>query len=362
MIEASKTSSSETCEDSSSATSSPGSESGPTPCASPAGRTLDLFGQEVAPVPLSQQQEKLKPAHNAVERTLSRTLDELASSYAAFASTNGLPTGGTYGRNCGASSGTADLTRSLGNRLRLLMAGCGSPLFELRWKFWHLTLGPRISALRASVRLTFDNDFGSLPTPLDIIGETESGTSNPSRELAQPGSWPTPNGDDANNATWASGEFSSLTRTATWATPSSRDYKDSPGMAQESFDKSGKFRNRIDQLARQAHLSAWPTPNAMAGGQTSRGGDRKDELLMGGLLSPRTRLQDRVKGRRDLIKMTGNLDTPVRGEISNGSTAETESIGQLNPAFSLWLMGLPDAWVSCGERAMRSLRKSRKRS
>lgn len=29
--------------------------------------------------------------------------------------------------------------------------------------------------------------------------------------------------------------------------------------------------------------SGWPTPNAMEGGQTSRGGDRKDEKLMGGI-------------------------------------------------------------------------------
>lgn len=30
-------------------------------------------------------------------------------------------------------------------------------------------------------------------------------------------------------------------------------------------------------------FTGWPTPNAMEGGQTSRGGDRKDEKLMGGL-------------------------------------------------------------------------------
>jgi len=32
--------------------------------------------------------------------------------------------------------------------------------------------------------------------------------------------------------------------------------------------------------------TGWPTPNTMGGGQTSRGGDRKDELLMGGLVKP----------------------------------------------------------------------------
>ena len=42
-----------------------------------------------------------------------------------------------------------------------------------------------------------------------------------------------------------------------WPTASSRDYKDTPGMAQDAFDKSGKFRNRIDQLARMVY---WMTP------------------------------------------------------------------------------------------------------
>jgi hypothetical protein len=35
---------------------------------------------------------------------------------------------------------------------------------------------------------------------------------------------------------------------------------------------------------------------------------------------------------------------------------------KLNPRFSLWLMGYPDEWACCGERAMQSSRKSRKRS
>lgn len=45
------------------------------------------------------------------------------------------------------------------------------------------------------------------------------------------------------------------------------------------------------------------------------------------------------------------------GVPSSGSPAETASTGRLNPAFSLWLMGYPAAWVSCGARAMQSFRK-----
>lgn len=35
---------------------------------------------------------------------------------------------------------------------------------------------------------------------------------------------------------------------------------------------------------------------------------------------------------------------------------------RLNPRFSLYLMGFPEEWASCGERAMQSCRKSRRRS
>ena len=37
-----------------------------------------------------------------------------------------------------------------------------------------------------------------------------------------------------------------------WTTPSSRDWKDTPGMAQQSVNKDGSIRNRLDMLPRQA--------------------------------------------------------------------------------------------------------------
>jgi hypothetical protein len=45
-----------------------------------------------------------------------------------------------------------------------------------------------------------------------------------------------------------------------------------------------------------------------------------------------------------------------------GSSAGMESGGQLNPAHSRWLMGLPPEWDACGVTAMDSLRPQRKRS
>tara|TARA_R100001440_G_scaffold7623_1_gene14934 strand:- start:608 stop:829 length:222 start_codon:yes stop_codon:yes gene_type:complete len=50
----------------------------------------------------------------------------------------------------------------------------------------------------------------------------------------------------------------------------------------------------------------------------------------------------------------------VSGEILTGSSAEMESGGQLNPAHSRWLMGLPQGWDDSAPTATPSQRKSRK--
>jgi hypothetical protein len=55
---------------------------------------------------------------------------------------------------------------------------------------------------------------------------------------------------------------------------------------------------------------------------------------------------------------------PYSGEAQKSSTAETENIApsQLNPRFSLWLMGYPIEWAYSGERVTPSSRKRRQKS
>ena len=56
----------------------------------------------------------------------------------------------------------------------------------------------------------------------------------------------------------------------------------------------------------------------------------------------------------------GDGISPFAPNESTG--AKTENTGQLNPAFSLWLMGLPAEWACLGGLAMRFVRLKRKRS
>jgi hypothetical protein len=148
---------------------------------------------------------------------------------------------------------------------------------------------------------------------------------------------------------------------------------------------------------------SWPTPNTMEGGQTSRGGKRKGELLMGGLVGwptpivgdttggprppddkrgpapglqaaahltswPTTSTRDYKGGYqggriRDGKISTDTLDVAAQltsGQTAIGSPAATEKPGQLNPAHSRWLMGYPPEWDACAPTATPSSRKSRK--
>lgn len=136
-------------------------------------------------------------------------------------------------------------------------------------------------------------------------------------------------------------------------------------------------------------LRGWPTPNAMEGGQTSRSGDRKDEMLMGGLAKlcgwPTPRQEDggptpmagnpgsetyneagNTDSSRKTVAMVADNPLPMRlkvsGELLIGSSAQMDSGGPLKPEHSRWLMGLPSVWDDCAVTAMQSMRKSRKRS
>jgi len=123
-----------------------------------------------------------------------------------------------------------------------------------------------------------------------------------------------------------------------WSTPSAHG---SAGEVSEDLEVCGKkFKNtktgRVLQsnLATEAKmLTSWPTPHTNSSTGAGTGGRE------GGV----------------------NLQTAVclltdSGETPSGSHAGTEKRGQLNPALSRWLMGLPVIWDLCALRVTPTIR------
>jgi hypothetical protein len=243
-----------------------------------------------------------------------------------------LRTSATFGLMGENSSPSSGLQKSLENRLLQRMEKHGSPEFVLTWKHSDMPSGPPICALRAS------------EPPIDDSACT---------------GWRSPQHSDGEG-----------------------------GVMEIRPGTAGKYK-----LRDEAMLAAWPTPNTMTGGQTSRGGDRKDEKLMGGLVqglaswaTPKAcdgahpsgmsrirqeqgksadslRLQTKLVGwptprtptggpesaerKKELGRMEsggGDLQAAALGTTVNSSNAPTGKPVALNAAFPRWLMSFPRAW------------------
>ena len=100
--------------------------------------------------------------------------------------------------------------------------------------------------------------------------------------------------------------------------------------------------------------TGWPTPTA-----NSNDRQANEASAMSMKREDGTKVQQRLQ---DFSAICGPARLTATGEMLTGSTAGMESGGQLNPAHSRWLMGLPVEWDDCAPTVTRSSRKSQKPS
>jgi hypothetical protein len=329
----SKKSSPKISEASRNAISSPASECGVTLCASPDGPMIGLFGQAVVLAPVSQRPDKGKALMTLV-------------------------TSGLLGRD---SSTSASLQRSLENRLMTRLATGGSTLFKLTWRGRTTPLGRRYLEHAVSVPRKSQADFTSWPRPQAHDDKKRGNT-------------------EADNHSFPH-DLSNAAELASWPRPSANEYEQKDQEAlnrrhQECKDRTGNGNGFGMTLGNVSRLAAWPRP--MAGSPATEtyneagntDSSRKTVELVGwarpsdrdhkgGYHEGRTRSPEMEKAGRTLDVQA---QLAASGPTPNGSTAQTENIGQLNPAHFRWLMGLPTAWDSCGAMVTRLSRRKRKRS
>lgn len=241
----------------------------------------------------------------------------LANLSARQAKELGLLTSGTSGQLLGTSSRSASLQAYLESKLRAKTSIYGSTLYTLTWKPWVTPSGVFRSRLRASVRRTSETVTIGWPTPVVRDHRNSWGDGSNPRDLPR--------------SAWLAG----------WPTP----------MAGTPAQNGNNAAGNNDSSRKTVALAGWATPSC----SNDRQGNPESAMSMQRLDG--SKVQQRLQ---DFAAICGPARLTASGEMLTGSDAQMESGGQLNPAHSRWLMGLPVAWDECAPVGMPPLEKKAK--
>jgi len=260
----------------------------------------------------------------------------------------GLMTSGICGPHSSTLSRLADRSAWLASKLEARTALLGSTLYHLTWKMQTTPQGQSLYVLRGSARRISETGFTGWATPVanGANGTPEAFLERKRRSIAR-----------GNKMGVALTDLGLQAQLAGWPTPTTPSGGQVPPPGTSATGRTPDGRKVQVTLKDVASLAGWPTPTVA-------------DVNMTYAKDPQKYARDRLERENACSNLAQTAQAlangPARltasGEMRIGSLAGMEGGGQLNPAHSRWLMGLPPAWDDFAPSEMRSTRKPRKNS